>query len=636
MFTFNRSSREEKVAEALGISEEEVMGAINFSRVAFMGPISSIEEGVKLLDQFEAAKDRANFDLVLARVDEIAARELEYVNTAQAAVKIFCGLPSKSKVFERVLVKWLSFVTTYAEAKEMLEKIDEGNPKRKLSILTAISLASNFDEADDIFSLTDADSEEETMAMEKLLSFVTTMEQAQGIYESAGGDEAEKLAYQKYASLISNYSEAEDLFNMAPKKMEDAALATWLSFAKTIDEFNDIYNNVSGEEAEKMVETKLSELIKSKLDGAASLKELFELYGEIPERCTESRKNIIAVMIVLIANKEEAEQVHDLLENDSELTDELEISIVSKWLTLINTFEDALVIWRATSSEEVEAIIRVKINQLLADKMQAINSFTEAVDFFENCKLNDSFEKPISEKLLSLAINTEQIKKVLEMADNTDDLLSLVFPKWFALANSVEELEDLRDNLSLSEKEEEEVMSKWFSLINSFEKMDNFPIADIAEDSKIHEEFDVKLNRLCLEAMFLAQNNLERVKEIALQAPKKSEAEKVCFEKWLSLVPNISEAEELFQATDDNSEFETLAVKKWLTFVSTLAEAKALDSYRMNPEAEEMCQRKWEEFALEALRKINSVKEAKQIFPDFPESGEARRELIKKVYELMG
>lgn len=637
MFNFNKTSREEKVAEALSIQKEEVLGAINFSRVAFMGSISSIEEGVKLLDKFEDAKDSANYDLVLARVNEMANRELSYVNTAQAAEKLFHDLPDKCIIIEQAFVKWLSFVTTYTEAKEMLEKIDNNNPKKRLLILKAISLASNFDEADDIFSLTDADSAEEKIAMEKLLSFVTTIEQAQGIYESAGGDEAEKLAYQKYVSMVSSYSEAEDLFNMAPEEMEKAALSTWLSFAKTIDEFNDIYNNVSGEKAEKMVEAKLEELIKIKLDAITSLKELFELGSEVPERYANLFKNVIAAMIALITNKEEAEQVYALLRNDSELIDELEISVVSKWLQFVNNLEDAMEIWRTTSSsEEVEAIIKTKIDQLLSDKLKTINSFEAAVDFFEDNPLDDTFENPILEKLLSLASSIEQIKRVLELTNNTDDLSSLVFTKWLALASSAEELEDLRNNLSLSDQEEEEVTSKWFSLIKTLEEMQNFPLSEISEDSKVHEEFDLKLSKLCLEALHLAQNNLEKVKEIALQAPKESEAEKVCFEKWLSLVPNISEAEELFQAIDDNSDFDTLAVKKWLSLVTTLTEVKVLDSYKMNPEAEELYQRKWNELALEALRKVNSIKEAKRIFPDFPESGEARRELIKKVYELMG
>lgn len=660
---FGTESKEKKTAKELGITEEEVRAAINYSDSFAMIPASSVKEAVEQLQKAQTAMDTKNINLALLKIDELVDRELISINAIQSAVAFYQLLPAKSKKLGTAIAKCLSLVTNSEEAAEIVALTDPKSPERSLAILKQISLAKDYDEAKDVFQETEANTPEEIASMEKCLTFVTDTSQAEEMSDmTAEGSEAEKMAYKKFYSLISDINEAETAYNLAPKEfelealtkwlslvsdldeaknvfdsvaeeLEEPAFEKWLSLAETIDEVNDIFDSVN-DEFEKMADEKLKKLVLDKAQTAGNFAELEAVYQEIPSSHIDLCRIVLLNLISSAADKDQMQTVYDLATNDSDLWDDLEEKIIIKWLSLINTIEDAGELLDKTSSERLEKMIESKMNELLVTEIETADSFEKAEEIFNNINGTEESEKLVLKQMIFLALDIEQMERVYKLVEDNNyekELQGAAFEKCLSLANSINDLETVHDNFSLSKEENEAVLKKWISLVGNKEDMTKVPFAELDKNNSVYQEAVIKLDQFYLQALSSA-SSIAEIEEVVDNAPEGGLTKKAGLEKWLPLVSNASEAEDFLLSTK-GEEMEVLAVKKLLSFLTTIREIKRIyDNYQLSPEAKELVQEKWNQLALNV--RIYSLKEARETFKDFPPNGDARREFIKQVYNL--
>ncbi len=630
------ASREKRVAKELGINVREVMAAINYQPVTVSTNVYSLAEAVKKLEQAEEVEDEANKKILIIKIDELAQAELSSADNFQKISALYELLPQESKLLNMVVSKWLSYATTKNEIEEVINSMTEDNPEKNLALNKLISAVKDFEEAEEIFQRAEKNTPEEAAAIEKWLTFASDFGQALEIFEVTAEDtEAQKLAFRKCLSLVSDRDEAGDLFNGVPKKLALEAFEKWLSLANTIEEIENVYNNVSGS-FEKMAGDKLQSVVIAMLANATSFEEVEKIHDELSSGVDAINKPVLRKLISLATDKDQMAQIHSLAGNDSDsLQEELEEEIVAKWLLMVTSIDDVKEVYDATVTKEADKMAKDRLRELFSIQLAAADTFEKAEEAYNNCPEEEGLEKIALERMIALASKIGQMVQINQLASNNDleeEFDKVVFEKCFSFANSLVEIEEMHDNFPMSGNQEELVLKKWISLAQTIEDMDNIPLGGLDEDDEVYREAQTKKDGLYLEVLASA-DQIYRIQEIVSNVSDDSVARKTGNEKWLSLVSNAEEAEEFFCSVS-GEEMETLAVKKWLTFSNNISDFYNISNRTMNAESEALVLAKWNELALEALKKVNSVKEAKELLQYFPGSGEARRELIKRAYNL--
>jgi len=634
------ASREKKVARELGINVREVLEAINYQPVVISTNVYSLAEAIQKLKQAEELEDEANKKILLLKIDDIIPGELSAANNFQQLSALYELLPSESKMLSAVVNKWLSFATTRGEIQEVLNSLPDDSPEKKAALSKLISLVKDFDEAEEVFQSTEKDTPEETAAMMKWLNFVSDIDQAIQAFEATGDDtEAQKLAFNKCISFVSNLDEAEDIFNRVSEEEEMAKVAfeKWLSLANTAEEIENIYNSVS-DPFEEMASAKLQVIILSKLSTASSFEEVEAIHdGILNGSSDELYRGVIKRLISLATNKEQMEQIHTMVGNDSEdLQAELEEEIVTKWLLLVTEIEDVKEVYDAAVTKSAEKMAKDRLRELFSVELAAADTFEKAEEVYENHPEEEGLEKIIIERMILLASNIAQMVRIQTIASDNNsegEFDKIVFEKCFSFAQSLSDIEEMHDDFPLSDEEEKLVLKKWISLAQTVEDMDNIPLDNIGERDDVYKEAQTKKDQLYLAALS-GVNQIYQIQEIVSGASDESAARKAGQEKWLSLISNAEEAEEFLDGVQGEG-METVAIKKWLSFPHTLGDFRQVYDRSLNSESEDLVMTKWTESALEALKRVNSTQEAKVLLQDFPENGSARRELIKRVYNLV-
>jgi len=632
------ASREKKVARELGISIHEVMAAVNYQPVVISTNVYSLAEAIQKLKQAEELEDETNRKILLLKIDDIIPGELSAANNFQQLAALYELLPSESKMLSAVANKWLSCAATKDEVQEVVNSLPDGSLEKRPALVKLVSLAKNFDEAEEVFQNTEKDTPEETAAMIKWLSFASDIDQAIQAFEATGDDsEAQKLAFNKCVSFVSNLDEAEDIFNRVSDEMAKVAFEKWLSLANTADEIENIYNSVSSP-FEEMAAAKLQTIILSELSTTSSFEEVEAIHdGILSGSSDELFRGVARRLIFLVTTKEQMEQVHTMVGNDSDsLQEELEEEIVTKWLSMVTEIEDVKDVYEAAVTKNAEKMAKDRLRELFSVQLVAADTFEKAEEVYDNRPGEEDLEKIVIERMVLLASNIGQMVRIQAIVSDNDlggEFDKILFEKCFSLAQSLVDIEEMHDGFPLSDEEERLVLRRWTSLAQTIEEMDNIPLDNLSENDDVCKEVQAKKDQLYLAALSNV-NQIYQIQEIVSGASDDSAARKAGQEKWLALVSNVEEAEEFLDGVQGEV-METAATKKWLSFPHNLGDFGQVYDRGLNSESKDLVMEKWTESALEALKRASSVKEAKDLLPNFPESGAARRELIKRVYSLI-
>jgi|GEM_PF-2330024 len=633
------ASREKKVARELGINIHEVMAAVNYQPVVISTNVYSLAEAVKKFKQAEELEDEKNKKILIVKIDELAQAELYSADDFQKVAALYELLSQESKTLSAVTKKWISCATTKDEIQEIVNSLPGESPEKEIALGKLISLVDDFDEAREVFQGTEKDTPEETAAMVKWLSFVSDIDQAIEAFEATGDDsEAQKLAFDKCLSFVSSLDEAEDMFNRTSDEMAKAAFEKWLSLANTAEEIENIYNSVS-DSFEEMASAKLQKVIISQLPAASSFEEVEGIHdGLLNGSPDELYRAVIRRLIALATSKEQMEQIHTMAGNDSDdLQAELEEEIVVKWLLLVTEIEDVKEVYDAAVTKQAEKMAKDRLRELFSAKLAAADTFEEAEEAYDNCPDEEGLERIAIERMILLASSIGQMVRIETMVSDNDlggEFDKIAFEKCFSLAQSLSDIEEMHDDFPLSDEEEKLVIKRWISLAQTMEDMNNIPLDDLSERDDVYKEAQKKKDQFYLAALSSA-DKIYQIQEIVSGTSDESVARKAGQEKWFSLISNVEEAEELLDGVQ-GEEMETTAVKKWLSFSHDIGDFGQVYDRSLNSESKDLIMTKWTESALEVLRRISSIKEARELLPYFPESGEARRELIKKAYSLVG
>lgn len=630
------ASREKRLAKELGINVNEVMAAINYQPVVISTTVYSLAEAIQKFRQAEESEDEANKKILLRKIDDIVSRELSSADNFQKVASLYEILPPESKFLNTILSNWLSYAATKEEIEEVINSMTKDSPEKHLALSKLIYVAKDSEEVEEIFQNIDKNTPEEAVAMKKWLVFANDFSQALEIFEATEEEtEAQKLAFKKCLSLVSNLDEAENLFNDTPKKLETEAFEKWLSLASTIEEIENVYNNVSGS-FEKVAGDKLRAVVIATISSAASFEEVEKIHEALSSGTDEINRPILRRLISLAISKDQMAQIHSLAGNDSDdLQEELEEEIVAKWLQLVTGIDDVKEVYDATVTKKADKMVKDRLRELFLIQLASVDTFEKAEETYDNCLEEEGLEKIALERMIVLASSVEQMVRIDNLVSGNnleDELDQVVFEKCFSLANSLGEIEEMYNDLSMSDSQQESVLKKWISLAQTVEDMENISLGDFDEDDEVYREAQAKKDKLYLEALASA-NQIYRIQEIVSNVSDDSEARRAGNEKWLSLISNAEEAKEFFGSVG-GEDMETAAVKKWLTFLNDISDFENIAIHSMNDESEALVLAKWNELAFKALKKVNSVKEAKDLLRYFPDSGEARRELIKRAYNL--